>query len=131
MCAAENCRGATYFGYCQNVLSCYNKGLGPAMRSSTSAHADMWRAMRNRFGNTVSQRIAAVCKVKAHQDLETVINTEGDIQNYWGNYHADKFAKNGAELQNAEEADVAAYKSTKKVLLNWQSTLSTRWPSSA
>ena len=113
MCAVENCRGATYFGDCQDVLSCFGKGLGPAMRSPSSPHADVWRIMRHRYGDTLTERVSAVAKVKAHQDLDTVTNSGGDVQSYWGNFHADELAKRGADLHAVDGDDVSAYKVAK------------------
>ena len=113
LCAAENCRDATYLGDCQDVIDCFHKGLGPAMRSRTHPHADSWRIMRHRFGDSLSPRIAAAVKVKAHLGLDDVISGGGDVVNYWGNFHADDLAKRGANLHKADDDDIAAYRALK------------------
>ena len=115
--ASENCRNATYIGDCADVLSMYSMGLGTAM-ASYHAHADVWRMIDHRVGGNLEDRISAVAKVKSHVSLAEVTSSGGDVLRYWGNFHADAYARLGAELHQASSVDVCIFKTTKNNIKN-------------
>ena len=118
-CAYDNtCQGdqGTYVGDCQDVLSGFTRGICDVLHS-TSPHACTWRIILQRYPDWES-RIGAVAKVKAHSAEPKPGCSQQEFLRYWGNYHADLLAKQGAALHAPTSEDIKSYKADKKDLTN-------------
>ena len=115
-CAMENAVQGTYAGDCADVLQRFSEGANHAVRTN-SPSACVWRIMLHRYGDAgLHARVQDVCKVKAHRALADAGDDSDDVRDYWGNFHADALAKEGALLHQAPTCDIAAYKADKNVL---------------
>ena len=108
-CTAAACseKGCTYVGDCQEVLDCYEARQNALL--CDVSFACVWRLMSLRCPN-FRENIVKVEKVKAHKCIESVVEEGGDLLDFHGNYHADLFARMGAELHSPSATDVLSLK---------------------
>ena len=114
-CAYDNGDGNCYVGDCQAVLSSFNKGLHSSLFDN-GPHACTWRMIAHRYPDW-PDRISSVAKVKAHKCEPGPDCSDNDFRSYWGNFHADLLAKEGAALHSPPPEDIAKYKSARKDLI--------------
>ena len=89
---------------CTSVLVALSHGAGYACDAQRRASI-VWRSLFNLFGADLP--ITSATHVKAHRDLAEVATHE--ILDYWGNFHADRLAKEGAKLHDLDEHAVSDY----------------------
>ena len=113
--AFENGLQCSYAGDCQEVLRSYSKGF-KHMIQGDSSHADLCKSVLLRCNQSRQDRILATRKVKAHRSLEQTL-ADGDPEElYWGNFHADAFARKGAELHPPSSGDFTIFNKTCKAI---------------
>ena len=88
---------------CAAVISLWRRGFGAAMQSGT-AFDHWWKEVAARHRDP-GDRIKAIHKVKAHQSIGCVPDNPVDIRRFYGNDHADRLAKLGADLQPVDQEE--------------------------
>ena len=116
-CAFDCSEGAAYVGDCSNVIASVHLGATRAV-AAMNPSACTWRLALHRYGNTLPDRAPTASKVKAHRKLEDVGMDPTRIREFYGNFHADAFARKDALLHDDNKSDILAYAAAKKDLEN-------------
>ena len=106
--AFENSLRCVYVGDCQHVLSAFRGGFASIL-ASKSPHADLCKSAISRCEST-SSRFVEVKKVKAHKSLDATIQAGESLSDYYGNFHADRLAKEGASFHTSVDQEVVSFK---------------------
>ena len=115
-CAYDNGYGNIFAGDCQDVISGFNMGIEAALKTA-GPHVCTWKSILLRHPD-FDLKVISARKVKAHQAEPGPDCSHSDFCSYWGNYHADLCAKQGAALHAPASSDVDLVRSAKQDLTN-------------
>ena len=110
----ELCRNANFVGDCAEVIRSYRLGHAAAVKG-TNPFADFWKALHRTVPHW-ERHVSAITKVKAHKTLEDVQAARGNVKHFWGNFEADRLAKEAVDLHPCQADDVKQYKKARRVL---------------